>query len=255
LPVLADSALHGKNALVIGAGGSNGRAIALGLAEAGANVSLVARKPGEIEAAAAEVRALGREALTFTGTNTDSERIEQIVADTWYAFGRIDILCNHAGLSARNVIADTTDEAWDACIRANLYGPFIATRAVARRLIEAGSGGAIINTTSTASVSTLPNLTAYSTAKAALSHFTRGAAAELAPDGIRVNAIMLGMFKNAGDRLAGTPLHDFIFSVTPMKRWGEPPDAAAAVVFLASDASAYITGEILRVTGGAWLVG
>ena len=136
----ADGRLDGRNALVIGAAGFNGSAIALGLAEAGANVALVARTPDGIESVAAGVRALGREALTFTGANTDRARIEEIVSATVESFGGIDILCNHAGSSARNVIVDTTDEEWDALMRANLYGPFFGTRAVARHLIGAGRG-------------------------------------------------------------------------------------------------------------------
>jgi NAD(P)-dependent dehydrogenase (short-subunit alcohol dehydrogenase family) len=253
--VLLDSRLDGRNALVIGAGGYNGRAIALGLAEAGADVALVARTPDGIEAVAEEARALGRRAITFTGANTDRERIDEIVAATVTELGGVDILCNHAGSSARNVIVETTDEEWDAIIRANLYGAFYGTRAVARHLIEAGRGGAVVNTTSTSSVSTLPNISAYSTAKAALSHFTRTAAAELAPHGIRVNAVMLGLFQNVAPRIEGTPMHEIVSSVTPMKRWGHESDIASAVVFLASGASAYTTGEILRVTGGAWLAG
>jgi NAD(P)-dependent dehydrogenase (short-subunit alcohol dehydrogenase family) len=253
--LLPDTRLEGRTAMVIGAGGFNGSAVALGLAEAGADVAVVARTPEAIDGAAEGIRRLGRRAVALAGDSTDSARIDEIVDLVGQALGTVDILCNVAGSSARNVLVDTTDDAWDAIMRANVYGPFFATRSVARRLIAAGHGGAVINVTSTSSVSTMPNLTAYATAKAALSHFTRAAATELAPAGIRVNARMLGLFQNAADRIAGTPLHEMVRQATPMDRWGQQSDTASATVFLASEASSYVTGEVLRLTGGAYSVG
>ena len=247
--------LEGKVAIVTGVGQVNGKHIGLALAEAGADVCLVARTRPVIDETASEIEAMGRRALPLTADVTDSKQADGVAAEARAKLGRIDILCNHVGGGGRECpILATSDGDWHDAFLGNLYSMFYCTRAVGRVMVDQRQGGSIINTSSVASSWTPPNRTAYSVAKAAVNQFTRCMANELGPHGIRVNSIMLGAFENAGPKIAPW-LAESIVTTTPLGRFGRKDEAAPAVVYLASEASSFVTGVILRVSGGRVLFG
>jgi 7-alpha-hydroxysteroid dehydrogenase len=253
--------LDGKVAIVTGVGPTNSRHFALAMAEAGAAVCLAARSVTHTEKIAAEVREMGGRALVCTADITDRKQVEAMVAHAKAEFGRIDILFNHVGGGAPPTgpkkILETSDEDWRNVFASNLDSMFFCTRAVAKIMIEQDSGGSIINTSSTASRTTPPMLTPYSVAKAAVNQFTRCMAVELAPHNIRVNAILLGTYENSGSKLnqIAPGFGDWWLRETPMHRFGRAGESAAAGLYLASDASAFVTGVILPVAGGIALFG
>jgi len=250
--------LDGRVAIVAGVGVTNSRHFALALAEAGADVCLVARTANITQSLAEEIRTMGRKALAIAADMTDSRQVDSMVAEARTTFGRLDILFNHVGGggTARPIL-ETEDAQWRSVFASNLDSMFFCTRAVARVMIAQGWGGSIINTSSTASRLARPGLTAYSTAKAAVNQFTRCTAVELAPHKIRVNAILLGTFENNGHKLNGISpgFGDWWLRETAMGRYGRPGESAGAGIYLASDASAYVTGTILPVAGGIALFG
>jgi 7-alpha-hydroxysteroid dehydrogenase len=250
--------LDGKVAIVTGVGVTNSRHFVLALAEAGADVCLVARSTGVTEALAKEVRDMGRRAIAVSADMTDSAQVDGMVTHTREELGRIDVLFNHVGGGgALAPVIDLSDEDWRSVFASNLDSMFFCTRAVAKVMIEQGSGGSIINTSSTASRLTPPLLSAYSIAKAAVNQFTRCMAVELAPHNIRVNAVLLGTYENAGPKMnqiqAG--FGDWWLRETPMHRYGRAGESAAAGLYLASEASSYVTGVIIPVAGGIALFG
>ena len=251
--VLSRFRLDGKVAIVTGVGPAMGRDFALALAEAGADVCVSARSRPVIEGVAAEVEALGRRALAVTADATDSAQIDALVERTVAELGRLDVMCNHAGSGAPKLpLLETDDETWEASLALTLNSVVYGTRAAARAMVAQGAGGAIVNTSSICSLGVVPNMVAYSTAKAAVNHFTRFMAVEFAPHGIRVNALLPGTF--AVQRV--TPeVQDWLHSVTPMKRPGAPEEIAPALLYLASDASSYVTGETLTIAGGGFVSG
>ncbi|MBV9995650.1 MAG: SDR family oxidoreductase [Caulobacteraceae bacterium] len=245
--------LDGKVAIIAGVGETNSRHIALALADAGADVALVARRTLITEPLAEEIRAMGRRALAIQADFTDSTQVDDMVGRTRRELGRLDVLFNHAGSgTVMKPVIEMTDEEWRGVFAANVDAAFFATRAAARVMIDEGRGGSIINTSSTASRLTPPMVKAYAVAKAALNHFTRCMAEELAPHGIRVNSILLGTFENAGPNLdAISPgFKDWWLRETPLGRFGQAHESAGAALYLASEASSYTTGAILSVTGG-----
>jgi NAD(P)-dependent dehydrogenase (short-subunit alcohol dehydrogenase family) len=254
--ILESFRLDGKVAIVTGVGPTNGRHFALAMAEAGADVCLVARSTTYTESLAEELRAMGRRTLVVACDVTDSAQVDKMVARARDELGRVDILFNHAGggdtSRGMRTVLDSDDQDWRSILTANLDSVFFCTRAAARVMVEQGWGGSIINTSSTASRTTTPKLTAYSTAKAGVNQFTRCMAVELAPHDIRVNAIMLGTYENQGPHLdmVRPGFHDWWLAETPMHRFGKACEAAAAGLYLASDASSFVTGVVLPVAGG-----
>lgn len=209
-----------------------------------------------IDEVAAEVEAVGRRGLAVTADAGDSAAVEELVRRTVRELGRLDVMCNHAGQSSapRNPLIELSDEDWDETIRIGLYSVFYGTRAAARAMVAQGGGGSIVNTSSITSVAVMPgHMIGYSTAKAAVNHFTRYMAWELSPYGIRVNAVVPGAFDMVADRRPD--LVEWLEPNTPIKRWSRPDDVTPAVLYLASDASSYVTGETLRVSGGSFLLG
>ncbi|MDI7267378.1 MAG: glucose 1-dehydrogenase [Myxococcota bacterium] len=243
--------LRGKVAVVTGASRGIGREIALGLARSGADVALAARKAGPLEETARLARELGvrAEAIpTHVGKVDEARRlVEQAVA----RLGRIDILVNNA---ATNPVFGPTvmvDEAvWDKIFEVNLRGPFVLCKAAAERMLGAG-GGAIVNVVSAAALRPMPGLGAYGVSKAALLHLTRTLAREWAP-AIRVNAVAPGLVNTDFSKaIISDP--DFLKEAlrdVPAGRYAEPAEIVDAVLFLASDAARYVTGETLVVDGG-----
>jgi NAD(P)-dependent dehydrogenase (short-subunit alcohol dehydrogenase family) len=251
---LESFSLKGKVAIVTGVGPAMGRDFAVALASAGADVCLAARSRVVIDEAASEVEALGRRALALTVDVTDSAQVDDMVRRTVDELGRLDVMCNHAGSgSARYPLTEMPDDEWDSLVRVNLTSVMYGTRAAARAMIEQGEGGSIINTSSISSVGMFPaNMMAYATSKAGVNHFTRLAALELAPHDIRVNAIVPGFFEGA--RVQPEMLK-WLEGNTPMPRPSRVDECNGALIYLASAASSYVTGEMIRVSGGGFVLG
>ncbi|MBN1316995.1 MAG: SDR family oxidoreductase [Anaerolineales bacterium] len=258
-------------AIVTGAGRGIGKAIALILGEAGADVIVASRTAAEIEQTAKEIRGLGRKALAIPLDITDENQVNDAVARTVSQFGKLDILVNNAGMSvglkpvayipgARfpgwEIAGDEWDKPltlkdWNRVINTNLTGAFIFSRAAAPYMLEQKKGK-VINTSSTAADEGFPYASAYCASKAGLSSLTRCLATEWAPYNINVNGVAPGMIDNG----LAAPLKDpnnkkLILERIPMGRLGQPREVALLVLFLASDASDYITGQIFTIDGGA----
>jgi NAD(P)-dependent dehydrogenase (short-subunit alcohol dehydrogenase family) len=249
--------LTGRVTVVTGAGRGIGRAIALAFARAGSDVVVVARTVSEIEATAAEIKALGRRALAIQADVGDSSSVSRMVADARSHFGKIDVLVNNVGGRAPSPLLEMSEEVWDQAIKLNLKSCFLCSKEVGRLMATQRTGN-IINISSEAAFATDPNVAHYGTAKAAVNHLTRAFAVELAPYNIRVNAIAPGSI-DVGlglDYYSRFPEQKNVrMKLIPMGRFGRAEEVARVAVFLASDASSYMTGVILRVSGGSRLFG
>ena len=249
---LAEFSLAGKVAFVTGAGRGLGRAGALALAKAGADVVLVSRTRSQLEETAASIETLGRKSLVVTADTRNSAEVEAAVRATVEAFGRIDILFNNAGTNVRKNVVDMPDEDFHTIMDTNVKGAFLVARAVARQMVLQRSG-AIINMSSMSAVSAEPTKAVYAASKGAMALLTKGLALELAPHGIRVNAIAPGYMLTSlvkGGLDADPARKERVLARIPLGRLGEPEEIGGAVVFLASDASRYITGASLSIDGG-----
>ena len=244
--------LSGHSAIVTGAGRGIGRSIALGLAEAGCNLALCSRTPRELEEVAAAARGFGVDARAFPCDVTRPEEIQQAVEAAVEHFTRIDILVNNAGLTVKKPAEDYTTEDWRQIIDVNLTGVFLMAQAVGRQMIHQGDGR-IINISSIAAETAITGSVAYCASKGGVKMVTRVLAAEWADRGIRVNAIAPAytetpLVKAITDSRAG--FADAIRQRTPLKRLGLPEEMVGAAIFLAADASSYVTGETIMVDGG-----
>ncbi|HTY17918.1 MAG TPA: glucose 1-dehydrogenase [Myxococcota bacterium] len=238
-------------ALVTGASKGIGRGIALGFAEAGADLVLASRSADDLEKVAASVRALGRRALVVPCDVNRREDLERAADAAWKEFGRIDLLVNNAGGSPPRAALRTSEKMFESALRFNVTSAFLLSRLVIPRMLE-GEGGAILNISSGMSWLVDKGFVAYGTAKAALSHMTRLLAYELAPR-VRVNAIAVGAIGT--DALlpfldAMPDARSKLESGTPMQRIGTPEDIAAAALYLCSPAGGWVTGKIFEVDGG-----
>jgi NAD(P)-dependent dehydrogenase (short-subunit alcohol dehydrogenase family) len=244
--------LGGKIAFVTGAGRGLGRAGALAFAGAGADVFLVSRTRGELDETATMVAKLGRKALVATADTRSSKEVDAAVGAAVDAFGRIDILFNNAGTNIRKNVVDMPDEDWHTIMDTNVKGAFLVARAVARQMVRQGSG-AIINMSSMSAASAEPTKAVYAASKGAIALFTKGLALELAPHGIRVNAIAPGYMLTSlvkGGLEADPERKKRVLARIPLGRLGEPEEIGGALVFLASDAARYITGATITIDGG-----
>jgi NAD(P)-dependent dehydrogenase (short-subunit alcohol dehydrogenase family) len=240
--------LRDKVAIVTGGASGIGRAISLAFASEGARVAVVDIDNRKALEAAAQIAASG-EAIAVRTDVTDSASVNQMARDVEQRFGRIDILVNNVGVRITKPFLDHTDADWNVMIATNLTGPFYCARAVAPYMIR-GGGGRIVNTASIASFVGRPDRVAYVSAKSGLLGMTRALAIDLRGTGITVTAIAPGSINspmNASQ--AADADHDW-GDETPVGRWGTPEDVANAAVFLALDASSYITGAELKVDGG-----
>ena len=240
--------IDGQMAIVTGASRGLGAAMAFALAEAGADVALVAR--GDVGDVASRIESLGRRAVAISADLEDRSAPEMILDHV----GRADILINNAGIVRRAPVLEYTDADWDAVIEVNLRSAFALSRAFARRLVERKSGGRIVNIASMLSFQGGIRVAAYAAAKSGLLGLTHALANELAPLGINVNAIAPGyMVTDNTQALRDDPTRSReILARIPAGRWGTPDDLKGAVVFLASPAAAYVHGTTLAVDGG-WL--
>ena len=254
MSILDTFKLDGHVAVVTGAGRGIGRAIALGLAEAGSDVIVAARRTAEIEAVAAEVRALGRGGLAVTTDMMDMKQIDALAQAAVDEFGKLTIWVNNAGgaddRTIRNLI-DVPEYQWDFQDGLNLKAVWAGGVAAAKRM---GEGSSIINISSIAAFRPSPGNGPYGAAKAGVNSLTRTLAVELAPK-IRVNAVAPGPIPTEVFmefyKLTPDMLPDMVKQIgLPMGRMGEESDIAGAVVYLCSNAAKWVTGEILNVTGG-----
>jgi dehydrogenase/reductase SDR family protein 4 len=251
---MADSQfrLDGRVAVVTGGSRGIGRAVALGLAQAGADVVVAARKAQDLDPVADEIRALGRRALavpTHLGRRPEIDRLFEATLD---AFGRLDVLVNNAATNpVFGPLLDIDEDAWDRIMALNVKGYLLAAQRAARAMAPLGRG-AIVNIASTAGLRASPGLGAYSVSKAAVIMLTRVLGRELAPLGIRVNGVAPALIETRfSEALWKNPeiLSGYLKS-TPLGRTGQPEEVVGAVVYLSSDASSYVTGQTLLLDGG-----
>ncbi len=250
---LPSFALEGKVALITGAKRGIGRAIAVAFAEAGASVAVCSRAvaDGQLEAVADEIRRRGQRGLAIQADVSHKVDVDTMVHKVIDAFGAIDILVNNAAVSISSPLMDTKEGDWDSIMKVNLKGYFLCSQAVGQLMIGR-KRGTIINISSRLGMKAAPFMGAYSVAKAGELMLTRVLAVELAKDNIRVNAVAPGIVRTEGsESVWGNPetLKRFA-SAIPLGRIAVPEDIVGAALFLASDASSYITGHTIVVDGG-----
>lgn len=244
--------LEGQVAIVTGAGRGIGKAIALGLADAGAEVVVAARTVSEIENTANEIIAKGRKALAIPADVRLSERVDNLMEKTVAQFGRIDILVNNAGGSFAASTLELNERGWDALMAENLRSVFLCSRAAAKVMIKNGKGS-IINISSVAGFRPYSSNAAYGAAKAGVINLTMTLAIDLAPYGIRVNCIAPGPIvteRALQIRRFDRELMEGRLASIPLGRLGQTQDIIGAVIYLASEASSYVTGQTLIIDGG-----
>lgn len=248
--------LINKIALVTGAGRGIGRALAIGLAEAGADVALFARTASDIEEVAHEIHALGRKAYPFTVDVTNREQIEEAVQQIIEQTGRLDILVNNAGMNIRSQALAVTDEEWDTIMQTNLKSAFLCSQIVGRHM-QQKEYGRIINIASVAGQVALRTGVVYAATKAAMIQMTKVLALEWGKYGINVNSIGPWYFKTPlTEKILANP--DYLAEIiarTPLGRVGELEELVGPTVFFASDAANYVTGQTLFVDGGMTIYG
>ena len=246
-----DFSLQGKVAVVTGGSRGIGQAIALGIARAGADVVVTSRKLPDLEKVAEEIKGMGRKSLAVAAHVGRMEEIDNLVSKVKEEFGRIDILVNNAATNpAMDSALDVRERAWDSIMNLNLKGLFFLSQAVARVMKEQG-GGRIVNIASVAGI-TPDILPVYSISKAGVIMVTKVMASEWAKYNIRVNTVAPGMTRTRfSEALWSNPdiLQGAMFR-TPMGRIAEPEEMVGAVIYLASDASSYVTGQVIAVDGG-----
>ena len=244
--------LSDKVAIVTGGNGGIGLGIAIGLAEAGASIAVAARDQAKTDRAVESIRETGAEALGVTMDVADEESVSSAVKDTVDRLGRVDILVNNAGISLRNPPEQYTMDEWDRVVDVNLRGAFMCSREVYPQMVEAG-GGKIINIGSMTSVFGIDWAAPYASSKGGIVQLGKSLAVSWAKDNIQVNTILPGWINTDLTQFVETRFpdrHALISSRIPHERWGEPHDLAGAAVFLASEASDYVTGVSIPVDGG-----
>jgi 2-deoxy-D-gluconate 3-dehydrogenase len=244
--------LGGKVALVTGARTGIGRAMAVALARAGADIVGLGSRP--MPEAAAEVAATGRRFVEALHDLTDPARVAEVLPTIEGEIGPVDILVNNAGQIRRAYLLDFSQEDWNAVLNVNLTAAFLLSQAVARRMVERGAGGRIINIASLLSFQGGIRVASYTAAKHGILGLTRLMANELAPAGITVNAIAPGYIAtdNTAALRQDADRSRAILDRIPAGRWGVPDDLASAVLFLAAPGSGYVTGSVVTVDGG-WM--
>jgi len=244
-PVLKD-----RNVVVIGGTSGIGRALALGLAEAGANVVASSRSEAANAETAAAISDLGRKTITHTVDVISCDSIEDLHRAVVEAIGEVDVLLNCAGVTERVPTLECSEETWNRIFDINFFGTVRACQVFGRAMIARGNGR-IINIASLSTFVAFHEVAAYGASKAAVGSLTRSLAVEWAPYGVLVNAIAPGIFPTAlNSRLLATPRGAELLARTPMRRFGNAEELISTALYLASDSSSFTTGQIIAVDGG-----
>ena len=242
--------LEGKVALVTGASRGIGREIALELAREGASVAVnYAGSEAKALEVVDEIKAIGRDAFAIQADVSNSESVNEMTKETIERFGKLDILVNNAGITKDNLLMRMKESEWDDVININLKGVFLCTKAVTRQMMKQRSGR-IINISSIVGVSGNPGQANYVAAKSGVIGLTKTSAKELSSRGINVNAVAPGFITTDMTDKLNEEVKTEMLKQIPLARFGEPKDIARTVVFLASEDSAYMTGQTLHVDGG-----
>jgi len=243
--------LAGKTAVVVGGTSGIGLAMAVGLAEAGADVVATSRRAEQVDQAASAIEAAGVRTLRLTSDVADRASLEKLCAATIQAFGKVDILINCAGKIKRAPTVDFPEDEWQSIMDTNVTGTLRACQIFGRHMLERGYGR-IINIASLNSFVSLKEVTAYACSKAAVAALTRSLAVEWSSKGVNVNAIAPGVFRTALNQklLDESERGKELRMRTPMDRFGKTEELVGAAIYLASDASTFVTGEVLVVDGG-----
>lgn len=243
--------LTGKVAVVTGASRGIGQALALGLAEAGADVVVSSRNLEPCQAVARQIEGMGRRALAVAADVSHEADVERLFASTLETFGKVDILVNNAGIGIFKPTLKMTLEEWNQVLATNLTGAWLCARAAGRSMLKQG-GGSIINISSTTCHASGPFLAPYAASKAGLEGLTRQLAMEWAYKKVRVNCIVYGIVET--DMLAGVVAEEAarqrLFDRTPFRRPATPEETVGIVLLMASEASSYMTGSVVFVDGG-----
>lgn len=243
---------RGKSVLITGGTGGIGGELARAFASCGAKVAITGRNMEAAKAVLADCRALNSEACFVSCDLLNTKSIPVMVAECADRLGGIDILCNHAGFNNRKPALEYTESEWDKLLDVDLKAVFFTAAAVARRMVDNGVRGKIINTASVSSARGHKNLAAYAAAKGGIRQLTKVLAHEWAEYGINVNAVAPGYVVTAQTEryLSNEAARDRLLSRIPLGRFGTPGDVAATVLFLASEGASYITGQTIFVEGG-----
>jgi len=241
--------LQGKTAIVTGASGGIGQAVALAMAKAGADVAICGQNQERLAATAEMVKATGRRVLSYAMNVGNPESIQQTVDDVHKNWGRIDIMVNNAGITRDGLIIRMSEQDWDEVINVNLKSVFLFSKAVARHMMKQRSGS-IVNIASIIGLIGNPGQANYAASKGGIIAFTKSMARELASRNVRSNAIAPGFIETRMTEKIPEDLQKKMLDSIPLGRYGKPEDVADLAVFLAGDRSSYITGQVISICGG-----